>query len=148
MRDILCYTMGQHYFIIGQKKHFLFGCVALFYRLLYLFGCIMCSQSKAITYCINILIHLDAFVQDKLELTCVHDSSIAELMRGIRSQFSNLVPGLPERELTAMTLGLAHRLVTFPDGAFFLTNNTCICFMCLVESIRITNMNRLNKKNL
>ena len=111
-------------------------------------GCIMYSQSKAITYCINILIHLDVFVQDKLELTCVHDSSIAELMRGIRSQFSNLVPGLPERELTAMTLGLAHRLVTFPDGAFFLTNNTCICFMCLVESIRLTNMNRLNKKNL
>ncbi|XP_071791317.1 nucleolar protein 58-like [Asterias amurensis] len=53
---------------------------------------------------------LGGIIKDKLELTCVHDSSIAELMRGIRSQFSNLVPGLPERELTAMTLGLAHSL--------------------------------------
>ncbi len=53
---------------------------------------------------------LGGIIKDKLDLTCVHDSSIAELMRGIRSQFSNLVPGLPERELTAMTLGLAHSL--------------------------------------
>ncbi|XP_038049142.1 nucleolar protein 58-like [Patiria miniata] len=53
---------------------------------------------------------LGGIIKEKVSLTCVHNSAIAELMRGIRSQFSSLVPGLPERELTAMTLGLAHSL--------------------------------------
>ncbi|XP_072180730.1 nucleolar protein 58-like [Diadema setosum] len=53
---------------------------------------------------------LGNIIKDKLNMTCVHNSSISELMRGIRSQFDSLVPGLPGREMTAMTLGLAHSL--------------------------------------
>ncbi|XP_063963216.1 nucleolar protein 58-like [Lytechinus pictus] len=53
---------------------------------------------------------LGNIIKDKLSMSCVHNSSIQELMRGIRSQFDSLVPGLPGREMTAMTLGLAHSL--------------------------------------
>ena len=30
-------------------------------------------------------------------------------MRGIRSQMDNLITGLPQKEMAAMALGLAHR---------------------------------------
>lgn len=53
---------------------------------------------------------LGGVIKEKLSLACVHNSAIQELTRGIRSQFTNLVPGLPEKELTAMTLGLSHSL--------------------------------------
>ncbi|XP_033114638.1 nucleolar protein 58-like [Anneissia japonica] len=53
---------------------------------------------------------LGNIIKDKLDLNCVHNSGIQELMRGIRSQFDGLVTGLPENDLTAMTLGLAHSL--------------------------------------
>jgi len=49
-------------------------------------------------------------IKDKLELNCVHDSKIAELMRCIRSQASGLISGLPDKEMAAMELGLAHSL--------------------------------------
>jgi len=49
-------------------------------------------------------------IQDKLDLKCVYDSKVAELMRCIRSQMSGLVSGLPDKEMTAMSLGLAHSL--------------------------------------
>ncbi|PIK39983.1 putative nucleolar protein 58 [Apostichopus japonicus] len=49
-------------------------------------------------------------IKDKLNLQCVHNSAIQELMRGIRAQFESLAPGIPSKELTAMTLGLAHSL--------------------------------------
>ena len=47
--------------------------------------------------------------QDKLDLNCVANSSVQELMRCIRAQTASLITGLPERELSAMALGLAHR---------------------------------------
>ena len=49
-------------------------------------------------------------IQNKLDLKCVYDSKIQELMRCIRSQMNGLVSGLPEKEMTAMSLGLAHSL--------------------------------------
>ena len=49
-------------------------------------------------------------IQSKLDLKCVYDSKVAELMRCIRSQMSGLVSGLPDKEMTAMSLGLAHSL--------------------------------------
>ncbi|KAJ8020090.1 Nucleolar protein 58 [Holothuria leucospilota] len=49
-------------------------------------------------------------IKDKLNLQCVHNTAIQELLRGIRSQFSSLAPGIPEKEMAAMTLGLAHSL--------------------------------------
>merc|ERR1712045_72966 len=44
------------------------------------------------------------------ELACVYDSKVLELMRCIRSQASGLIAGLPDKEMTAMELGLAHSL--------------------------------------
>ncbi len=49
-------------------------------------------------------------IQNKLNLQCVFDSKVSELMRCIRSQLSGLVSGLPEKEMAAMSLGLAHSL--------------------------------------
>jgi len=49
-------------------------------------------------------------IQDKLDLNCVYDSKIGELMRCIRSQVSGLISGLPDKEMAAMELGLAHSL--------------------------------------
>lgn len=49
-------------------------------------------------------------IKDKLALQCVSNSSVQELMRCIRAQSESLISGLPEKELTAMTLGLAHSL--------------------------------------
>jgi len=49
-------------------------------------------------------------IQDKLDLNCVYDSKVGELMRCIRSQVSGLISGLPDKEMAAMELGLAHSL--------------------------------------
>jgi len=49
-------------------------------------------------------------IQDKLDMNCVYDSKIGELMRCIRSQASGLISGLPDKEMAAMELGLAHSL--------------------------------------
>eukprot|EP00058_Branchiostoma_floridae_P013095 XP_002598583.1 hypothetical protein BRAFLDRAFT_113716 [Branchiostoma floridae] len=49
-------------------------------------------------------------IKDKLDLQCVHNTAIAELMRCIKSQVNNLITGLPNKEMAAMALGLAHGL--------------------------------------
>merc|ERR1719228_1242988 len=49
-------------------------------------------------------------IKEKLEMSCVYDSKVAELMRCIRSQASGLISGLPDKEMSAMELGLAHSL--------------------------------------
>lgn len=49
-------------------------------------------------------------IKDKLELQCVSNSGVLELMRCIRSQSESLLSGLPKKEMTAMALGLAHSL--------------------------------------
>jgi len=49
-------------------------------------------------------------IKEKLEMACVHDSKVGELMRCIRSQASGLISGLPDKEMSAMELGLAHSL--------------------------------------
>ncbi|XP_052235582.1 nucleolar protein 58-like isoform X2 [Dreissena polymorpha] len=48
-------------------------------------------------------------IQDKFNLSCVANSSIQELMRGIRQQMDSLIT-LPSKEMAAMALGLAHSL--------------------------------------
>jgi len=53
---------------------------------------------------------LGGSIQEKLDLSCVYDSKIGELMRCIRSQISGLISGLPDKEMAAMELGLAHSL--------------------------------------
>ncbi|NP_001133496.1 Nucleolar protein 5 [Salmo salar] len=53
---------------------------------------------------------LGGVIKDKLNLSCVHSPAVAELMRGIRTQMEALITGLPPREISAMSLGLAHSL--------------------------------------
>ncbi|KAI1899271.1 hypothetical protein AGOR_G00060090 [Albula goreensis] len=53
---------------------------------------------------------LGGVIKDKLNLSCVHSPAVAELMRGIRNQMEGLITGLPPREISAMSLGLAHSL--------------------------------------
>lgn len=49
-------------------------------------------------------------IKDKLDLQCVANSSVQELLRCIRTQSDSLLAGLPKKEMTAMALGLAHSL--------------------------------------
>jgi len=49
-------------------------------------------------------------IKDKLNISCVTNSAIQELMRCIRSQMDSLLTGLPAKEMAAMSLGLAHSL--------------------------------------
>lgn len=48
---------------------------------------------------------LGSAIKDKLELKCVANSAVQELMRCIRSQSDSLLAGLPKKEMTAMALG-------------------------------------------
>ncbi|XP_025072859.1 nucleolar protein 58 [Pogonomyrmex barbatus] len=49
-------------------------------------------------------------IKDKLQLSCVSNTAIQELMRCIRSQMDSLITGVTKKEMTAMALGLAHSL--------------------------------------
>lgn len=53
---------------------------------------------------------LGSAIKEKFNISCVYNSNVHELMRGIRSQMNNLITGLPEKEMSAMALGLAHSL--------------------------------------
>ncbi|XP_073708163.1 nucleolar protein 58 [Garra rufa] len=53
---------------------------------------------------------LGGVIKEKLNVSCVHSPAVAELMRGIRNQMEGLITGLPAREISAMSLGLAHSL--------------------------------------
>ncbi|XP_070814067.1 nucleolar protein 58 isoform X2 [Chaetodon trifascialis] len=53
---------------------------------------------------------LGGVIKEKLDLNCVHSPAVAELMRCIRSQMEGLITGLPPKEISAMSLGLAHSL--------------------------------------
>ncbi|XP_051997478.1 nucleolar protein 58-like [Xyrauchen texanus] len=55
-------------------------------------------------------VKLGGVIKDKLNLSCVHSPAVAELMRGIRNQMEGLITGLQAREISAMSLGLAHSL--------------------------------------
>merc|ERR1712088_30530 len=50
---------------------------------------------------------LGSVIKKKFELDCVFDSNVQELMRCIRSQLKDLID---DKEMTAMSLGLAHSL--------------------------------------
>lgn len=53
---------------------------------------------------------LGGVIKDKLGIKCVHDTVTDELLRGIRTQMTNLVSGLSENDAKAMSLGLSHSL--------------------------------------
>jgi len=49
-------------------------------------------------------------IKKKLEIPCVYNTAVQELIRCIRSQAENLVTDVTNKEMTAMALGLAHSL--------------------------------------
>ncbi|XP_043689848.1 probable nucleolar protein 5-2 [Telopea speciosissima] len=49
-------------------------------------------------------------IKEKLQIDCVHNNAVMELMRGLRSQLTELISGLPVQDLAPMSLGLAHSL--------------------------------------
>lgn len=53
---------------------------------------------------------LGSAIKEKLSLQCIANTGVQELMRCIRSQSESLLAGLPKKEMTAMSLGLAHSL--------------------------------------
>jgi hypothetical protein len=44
------------------------------------------------------------------EINCVNNAAVAELMRGLRSQLSELIVGLAGSDIVPMSLGLSHSL--------------------------------------
>jgi nucleolar protein 58 len=53
---------------------------------------------------------LGTMIKEELGIKCVSGNAINELMRGIRGQICNLIQGLQETDLNAMSLGLSHSL--------------------------------------
>ncbi|XP_052186696.1 probable nucleolar protein 5-2 [Diospyros lotus] len=49
-------------------------------------------------------------IKEKLQIECVHNNAVMELMRGVRSQLTELISGLPSQDLAPMSLGLSHSL--------------------------------------
>ncbi|KAI9162149.1 hypothetical protein LWI28_024311 [Acer negundo] len=49
-------------------------------------------------------------IKEKLKIECVHNNAVMELMRGVRSQLTELISGLAVQDLQPMSLGLSHSL--------------------------------------
>ncbi|KAL4560801.1 hypothetical protein LXL04_032955 [Taraxacum kok-saghyz] len=49
-------------------------------------------------------------IKEKLQIDCVHNQTVMELMRGVRSQLTELITGLGSQDLAPMSLGLSHSL--------------------------------------
>lgn len=49
-------------------------------------------------------------IKEKLQIDCIHNNAVMELMRGVRSQLSELISGLAAQDLAPMSLGLSHSL--------------------------------------
>ena len=56
---------------------------------------------------------LGGLIKEKLDIKCVYDNTILELMRGIRGQLEALVSGLSSADANAMKLGLSHSLCRY-----------------------------------
>uniref|UniRef100_A0A7N0TG47 Nucleolar protein 58 n=1 Tax=Kalanchoe fedtschenkoi TaxID=63787 RepID=A0A7N0TG47_KALFE len=49
-------------------------------------------------------------IKEKLQIDCVHNQAVMELIRGLRSQMTELISGLAAQDLAPMSLGLSHSL--------------------------------------
>ncbi|KAK2983765.1 hypothetical protein RJ640_005091 [Escallonia rubra] len=49
-------------------------------------------------------------IKEKLQIECVHNNTVMELMRGVRSHLTELISGLGAQDLAPMSLGLSHSL--------------------------------------
>jgi len=55
-------------------------------------------------------IKLGSLITKKLDIKCVHNDSILELVRGVRNQMDSLLEGTDAESIKAMQLGLSHSL--------------------------------------
>ncbi|KMT13496.1 hypothetical protein BVRB_4g082750 [Beta vulgaris subsp. vulgaris] len=53
---------------------------------------------------------LGSAIKEKLQIDCLHNNAVMELMRGVRSQLTELISGLGAQDLAPMSLGLSHSL--------------------------------------
>ncbi|XP_023546774.1 probable nucleolar protein 5-2 [Cucurbita pepo subsp. pepo] len=53
---------------------------------------------------------LGNIIKEKLQIDCVHNNSVMELVRGLRNQLNELISGLAVQDLAPMSLGLSHSL--------------------------------------
>lgn len=79
---------------------------------------------------------LGCAIRDKLELSCVSNTAIQELMRCIRNQMDSLITKVTKKEMSAMALGLAHSLSRYklkcsPDKV----DTMVIQAVCLLDDI-------------
>ncbi|KAF5764057.1 hypothetical protein HanRHA438_Chr15g0699861 [Helianthus annuus] len=63
-------------------------------------------------------------IKEKLQIDWVHNQAVMELMRGVRSQLTELITGLGAQDLAPMSLGLSHSLSRYklkfsPDKVIF-----------------------------
>ncbi|KAJ0253812.1 nucleolar protein 5-1 [Hirschfeldia incana] len=56
---------------------------------------------------------LGNIIKEKLKIDCVHNSAVMELLRGVRSQLSELISGLGDQDMAPMSLGLSHSLARY-----------------------------------
>ncbi|XWS57633.1 hypothetical protein CRYUN_Cryun09bG0190100 [Craigia yunnanensis] len=49
-------------------------------------------------------------IKEKLKIDCVHNTTVMELLRGVRTQLTELISGLGAQDLAPMSLGLSHSL--------------------------------------
>ncbi|XP_062084575.1 probable nucleolar protein 5-2 [Humulus lupulus] len=55
---------------------------------------------------------LGNIIKEKLQVDCVHNNAVMELMRGVRSQLTELI-GVSAEDLAPMSLGLSHSLARY-----------------------------------
>eukprot|EP01010_Urceolus_cornutus_P003670 NODE_527_length_1572_cov_282.619829_g400_i0.p1 GENE.NODE_527_length_1572_cov_282.619829_g400_i0~~NODE_527_length_1572_cov_282.619829_g400_i0.p1 ORF type:complete len:480 (-),score=171.87 NODE_527_length_1572_cov_282.619829_g400_i0:131-1519(-) len=53
---------------------------------------------------------LGGLIKKKLNIPCIHDAQVDEILRAIREQITELIEGLTDQHLLQMSLGLAHTL--------------------------------------
>ncbi|CAK8576588.1 unnamed protein product [Lathyrus sativus] len=53
---------------------------------------------------------LASIIKEKLQIDCVHNIGVMELMRGVRYQLTELIAGLAVQDMAPMSLGLSHSL--------------------------------------
>ncbi|KAI5388465.1 probable nucleolar protein 5-2 [Lathyrus oleraceus] len=53
---------------------------------------------------------LASIIKEKLQIDCVHNVGVMELMRGVRYQLTELIAGLAVQDMAPMSLGLSHSL--------------------------------------
>uniref|UniRef100_M4F4V7 Nucleolar protein 58 n=1 Tax=Brassica campestris TaxID=3711 RepID=M4F4V7_BRACM len=56
---------------------------------------------------------LGNIIKEKLKIDCVHNNAVMELLRGVRSQLTELISGLGDQDLAPMSLGLSHSLARY-----------------------------------